>query len=127
MGILMSLNDEIRDLIGDLYDGEISARQFRQKFAPMYAKSDTYFSEIQNLFFDIDATYAEYMMGRFDEQELRKRLFDVLPSARVQVHVPEVANSAEVWGMPVAATRNHSPRLPSRQSTKQSIEIHIER
>ena len=112
----MSLQDQIRDLIGDFYDGEMTAHQFRERFAPMYYESDTYVSEVQNLFIDVDAIYAGYVTGRIDETELRKQLFEFLPSTRVQA--PDISNSVEVWNLPNAPTQNNSPRLPSRQSTR---------
>jgi len=114
--ICMSLQDQIRDLIGDFYDGEMTAHQFRERFAPMYYESDTYVSEVQNLFIDVDAIYAGYVTGRIDETELRKQLFEFLPSTRVQA--PDISNSVEVWNLPNAPTQNNSPRLPSRQSTR---------
>jgi hypothetical protein len=114
--IFMSLRDEVRDLIGDFYDGDLTARQFREKFAPLYSQSDIYVSEIQNLFIDIDSIYAEYIMGKIDETELRKQLFEFLPSTRIQT--PEISNSKQLWSLPIAPTENHSPRIRSRQSTR---------
>jgi hypothetical protein len=121
------LRDDVRDLIGDFYDGEMTAHEFRERFAPMYYQSDTYISEIQNLFIDIDSIYAGYITGRIDETELRKQLFEFLPSTRVQV--PEVANSSESWNWPVAPTQNNSSRLPSRspRTNPQPADIVIHR
>ncbi len=111
----MPLLDEVRDLIGDFYDGEMTAHQFRERFAPMYSESDIYVSDIQNIFIDIDSIYAGYITGRIDETELKNKLFEFLPSTRVQV--PEISQSAELWLLPLAPTKNNSPRLPSRRST----------
>jgi hypothetical protein len=126
----MSLQDKVRDLIGDFYDGEITAREFREKFAPMYSESDTLMSEIQNLFIDIDSIYAGYITGRVNETELRKQLFEFLPSARLQLQAPEITEFSALWNFPLTPTQNNSPRLPSRKSTRansQPIDVHIHR
>jgi hypothetical protein len=111
----MPLLDEVRDLVGDFYDGEMTAHQFRERFASMYVESDFLVPEIQNVFIDIDSIYAGYITGRIDEKELKKQLFDFLPSTRVQV--PEISQSSELWLLPLAPTQNNSPRQPSRRST----------
>jgi len=123
----MSLRDDVRDLIGDFYDGEMTAHTFRERFAPMYYQSDVYISEIQNLFIDIDNIYAEYITGRIDETELRKQLFEFLPSTRVQV--PDAPNSLESWNLPVAQIQSNSSRLPSRgpRTNPQPTNIVIQR
>ncbi len=111
----MSLRDEISDLIGDFYDGEITAREFREKFAPMYSESDTHISEIQNLFIDMDSLYAEYITHRLSESDLRKQLFELLPSTRVVV--PK-NNNVDLWHkVPIASPQNNSARLSSRRET----------
>jgi hypothetical protein len=112
----MSLRDQIRDLIGDFYDGEITARQFREKFAPLYYESDSYAWDIKRLFVDIDSIYAGYIMGRIDESELKKQLFEFLPSTRMQFAAPAITNFTEFASLPTG-TGNHSPRL-SPQSTR---------
>lgn len=123
----MSLRDDVRDLIGDFYDGEMTAHEFRERFAPMYFQSDIYISEVQNLFIDIDNIYAEYITHRIDETELRKQLFDFLPSTRVQV--PDAPNSSDSWNLPISPVLNNSPRLPSRspRTNPQLADIVIQR
>jgi hypothetical protein len=113
--IFMPLLDEVRNLIGDFYDGDMNAHQFREIFASMYVESDTLISEVQNVFIDIDSIYAGYITGRIDETQLRKQLFELLPSTRV--HVPEI-NNLSFWNMPINPTQNNSSRLSSRHSAR---------
>ena len=110
----MPLQDEVRDLIGDLYDGVITPRQFREAFAPLFFQSDTYISEFHDLFIEIDAVYAQFLAGRIDEAALRKNLFELSPSTRVRV--PEASNSVDVWRL-VYPTTNASQPLPSRRTS----------
>jgi hypothetical protein len=125
--MFMSLHDEVRDLIGEFYDGEITARQFRERFAPMYAASDMYVTEVQNLLIDIDAIYSGYITDRIDEMELRKQLFDFLPSTRVEFSVP-VIDASEIWNVPIAITKNNSPRMPSSTRAKsRPVDINLHR
>jgi hypothetical protein len=112
----MSLRDQIRDLIGDFYDGEIDARQFREKFAPLYYESDTHVWDVKKLLVDVDSIYAGYITGRIDESEVKKQLFEFLPSTRMQFEAPAITNFTEFANLPIS-TSNHSPRL-SRRSTR---------
>src|SRR5208283_2184026 len=93
--IFMRLLDEVRDLIGDFYDGALTATQFREKFALLFAQSHRYVSEVQNALLEIDGMYADYIAGQVEEAELKKRLFEFLPSTRVQV--PEADQFSDIW------------------------------
>jgi hypothetical protein len=117
----MPLQDDVRDLIGDLYDSIVTPRQFREKFAPMFSESSRYISDIHEQFIEIDSIYAQYMLGRLDEAELKKQLFEFLPSTRVQV--PEISNSAELWSLPITTTKNNSPRMTVGKSTRTNPQL----
>ncbi len=121
--ISVPLLDEVRDLVGDFYDGALTAPEFRERFASHFSQSHRYVSEIQDKLLDIDGMYADYIAGQVGETELKKRLFESLPSTRIQV--PEAAQLSEIWKTPAATTQNTSPRLQSRPSPRplQMIEI----
>jgi hypothetical protein len=121
--IFMRLLEEVRDLIGDFYDGALTPAQFRGKFAVLFAQSHRYLSEVQNALLEIDGIYADYIARQIEEPELKKRLFEFLPSTRVQV--PQITQLSDIWKIPASNTQNNSPRLQSRQSpqTMQVVEI----
>src|SRR5579872_6247386 len=90
----MPLFDDIRDLIGDFYDGIITVDDFREQFAPLYFESDHAEPSTENLAIAVDGLYADFLNQLIDEQALRQRLFHLAPS--LSIDVPNIRNDVKI-------------------------------
>jgi hypothetical protein len=111
----MPLYDDIRQLVHDLYDQKIDVRSFRESFILLFAKSSSSDQNTESLATAVEGTYAEFIDGAINESQLRNRLFQLVPSIRLEVNVIESKFSFYF----VESTEN-TPVIPVNSSLRQS-------